>query len=162
ERVTLLGLLEPGQRERVRKRLSQRRIGTGKPLFQQGEPADALFLVDSGRVRVFVADRSGQERVLRFAGPGDVVGEAAFMAETAQATRAVAVENSTVLRLAREDFDALLANDDNVLRYLASVIAERQAQANARLAAESAADDGLPQRGYVTALYSPRGGAGVT
>src|SRR5207237_5403640 len=49
-----------------------------------------------------------------------------------------------------------------VLRYLANVIAERQAQANARLAADAAPEEARASRGYVTAVYSPRGGAGVT
>src|SRR5207253_5194362 len=40
--------------------------------------------------------------------------------------------------------------------------AERQAQANARLAAETAPEESRAARGYVTAVYSPRGGAGVT
>lgn len=163
ERVPLLALLEPELRERVRKRLSQRRVGAGKPLFRVGEPADELFIVDSGRVRVFVvADRGGQERVLRFSGPGDVLGESAFMAETPHMTNAVAVTNASVWRLARADFDALLGKHDGLLRYLASIIAERQSQANARLAAESTPEDARVQRGYVSAVYSPRGGAGVT
>ena len=106
--------------------------------------------------------RAGQERVLRFNGPGDVLGEAAFMAETAHATTAVAVDDAAVWRLARADFDTLLGSNDKVLRYLATIIADRQAQANARLAAESAPEDPRAQRGYFTAVYSPRGGAGVT
>jgi CRP-like cAMP-binding protein len=162
DRTPLLALLEPDLRQRVRKRLNRRKIGSGKPLYRQGEPADALYLVESGRFRVFVGERVGQERVLRFLGPGDLVGEAAFMADTPHVTNAVAVADASVWRLARTDFEALLGKHDGLLRYLASVIAERQSQANARLAAESAPDETRSQRGYVTAVYSPRGGAGVT
>src|SRR5919197_5205488 len=97
-------------RGRVRKRLAQRRVATGRALFRQGDAADALYLIESGRLRVFVVDRAGQERVLRFAGPGDIVGEAAFMAETPHASSAVAVDDARVWRLARADFDALLAD----------------------------------------------------
>src|SRR5205823_800245 len=77
-------------------------------------------------------------------------------------TSAVAVENASVWVFSRADFDALVARHEGVLRYLATVIAERQAQANARLAVESAPDEARALRGYVTAIYSPRGGAGVT
>jgi CRP-like cAMP-binding protein len=162
DRVPLLALLEPDLRGRVRRKLSQRRVSAGRALFRQGEPADALYLVESGRFRVFVAGRGGQERVLQFVGPGDVLGESAFMAETPHVTTAVAVDASKTWRLERADFDALLASHEPVLRYLASLIAERQAQANARLAAEHAPEEARALRGYVTAVYSPRGGAGVT
>ncbi len=162
DRVPLTALLEPELRQRVRKRLSHRRIGAHKPLFRVDEPADALYIVDTGRFRLFVRDPRGQERVLRFSGPGDILGEAAFMADTPHVTNAVAIDNASVWRLARADFDTLLGSNDAVLRYLASIIAERQAQANARLAADTAPDESRAQRGFVTAVYSPRGGAGVT
>jgi CRP-like cAMP-binding protein len=162
DRTPLLALLEPDLRQRVRKRLNRRKIGAGKSLYRQGEMADALYLVESGRFRVFVGERAGQERVLRFLGPGELAGEAAFMAETPHVTNAVAVDDASVWRLTRTDFEALLGKHDGLLRYLASIIADRQSQANARLAAESAPDETRSLRGYVTAIYSPRGGAGVT
>src|SRR5712691_4470694 len=162
DRTPLLALLEPDLRQRVRKRLNRRKIGSGKPLYRQGETADALYLVESGRFRVFVGERVGQERVLRFLGPGELAGEAAFMAETPHVTNAIAVDDASVWRMARTDFEALLGKHDGLLRYLASVIADRQSQANARLAAESAPDETRSLRGYVAAIYSPRGGAGVT
>ena len=158
----MLALLEPDLRQRVRKRLTRRRIGAGKPLFRQGEPADALYLVDSGRFRIFVGERVGKERVLSFLGPGEIVGEVAFMADTPYVTNAVAIDDSSVWRLARADFDALLSHHEGLLRYLASVIAASQSKANARLAADSAPDETRALRGFVTAVYSPRGGAGVT
>ena len=71
----------------MRKRLGHRRIGSGKPLFRQGDPADTLYVVESGRFRVFVGDRAGHAHVLRFVGPGEVLGEDAFMAETPQVSQ---------------------------------------------------------------------------
>ena len=138
DRAPLLALLEPSLRQRVRKRLNRRRVGAGKPIYRVGDPSDELFLIESGRVRVFVGERVGQERVLHFVGQGEIIGESAFMAETPHVTTAVAVDNVSAWGLARSDFDALLGKHDGALRYLGSIAAERQAQANARLAAETA------------------------
>jgi CRP-like cAMP-binding protein len=162
DRAPLLALLEPDLRQRLRKRLNRRRIAAGKPIYRLGDPSDELFLIESGRVRVFVGERVGQQRVLHFLGPGEIIGESAFMADTPHVTSALAVEPVLVWALARADFDALLGKHAELLRYLGSVAAERQSQANARLAAESAPDESRAARGYVTAVYSPRGGAGVT
>lgn len=157
-----LALLEPDLRQQVRKRLARRRVPAGKALFRPGDAADTLYLIESGRFRLAMSQRASIERVLQFLGPGEVVGEAAFIAETPYVTSAVAIEDATVLSLARADFDRLLGSHDRLLHYLASLIAERQARANARLAAESAPDEARALRGYLTAVYSPRGGAGVT
>src|SRR5919202_1124063 len=108
-----------------------------------GRAGDALYLVESGRFRVFMAERPGRERVLQFLGPGEIVGEAAFMAETHHVSGAEAVENASVLRLTRADFENLLGRHEAVLQYLATLIARRQEQANARLAAESAPEEML-------------------
>lgn len=163
EGVPLLALLDPDLRTRVRRKLTRRTISAGKPLFRQGDPATMLLMLVSGRVRVFLGgERVGSERVLRFVGPGELVGEAAFMADTPHVTSAVAVDKVTVLSLARADFDNLLSGNERLLRYIAGVVAERQAQANARLAADSAPEEHRALRGYVTAVYSPRGGSGVT
>lgn len=162
ERSPFLSVLEPELRERVCKRLTRRRLESGKLLFRQGEPADELYVVESGRLRLYVSERPGHERVLQFLGPGQIVGEAAFIAETRYVTSAIAIEDGSVWRLSRADFDSLLGKHDAMLRYLAGVIAERQAEANARLAAESQPEETRALRGFVTAVYSPRGGAGVT
>jgi CRP-like cAMP-binding protein len=162
DRAPMLALLEPDLRQRVRKRMTQRRIGAGKPLFRHGEPADALYLVGSGRFRILMGERAGKERVLSFLGPGEVLGEVAFMADTPYVTNAFAVDDSSVWRLARADFDALLSQHEGVLRYLGSLLGGGQSIANARLAADSAPDETRALRGFVTAVYSPRGGAGVT
>lgn len=155
--------MDPALRVRVRRKLTRRRVSAGKAVFRQGEAASALYVLVSGRVRVFLGgDRPGTERVLRFCGPGDLVGETAFMANTPHISSAIAVDDATVLALARPDFEVLLSDQEPVLRYIAAVVADRQAQANARLAAESAPEEQRAMRGYVTAVYSPRGGAGVT
>ena len=162
DRAPLLALLDPELRKRVRKRLSRRRVASGRLLYSQGDTPDALYLVDTGRFRVFISERGGHERVLQFVGGGEVMGEAAFIAETPYVTSAAAMEDSSVWRLARADFEALLGKHDGVLHYMAALIADRQARANARLAADTAPEDMRALRGYVTGVYSPRGGAGVT
>src|SRR5207244_1938649 len=73
-----------------------------------------------------------------------------------------AIDASSVWRLARADFEALLSQHEGMLRYLGSLIGGIQSTANARLAAETAPDEARALRGFVTAVYSPRGGAGVT
>jgi CRP-like cAMP-binding protein len=47
-------------------------------LLDEGDRSDSLYLVRSGRVKVFVADANGRELLLSIAGPGEYFGEIAF------------------------------------------------------------------------------------
>src|SRR5579859_2816316 len=116
DRIPLLALLEPALRREVRQRLTRRRIAAGRPVFRQGEPAETLYLIDSGRLRVAMGERAGRERVLQFLGPGEIVGEAAFMASAVHISSAVAVDETMVWQLARRDFEVLLGEHHAALR----------------------------------------------
>ncbi len=47
-------------------------------LIQEGDDSDGLFIVLSGRVKVYVANESGKEAVLNEHGPGEYIGELAL------------------------------------------------------------------------------------
>ncbi len=46
-----------------------------KAIFSQGEPADAVFYIQQGRVRISVLSRQGKEATIALLGPGDFLGE---------------------------------------------------------------------------------------
>jgi len=53
----------------------RRSIARGTVFIHEGERSDSLFVILSGRVKVFVADNDGREMVLDTYGPGRYVGE---------------------------------------------------------------------------------------
>ncbi len=84
--------------------LQEEQYEFGDILVRQGEPADAFYVLTSGRARVVKQDHNGDEIVLATLKPGDSFGEAA-LAEGG--TRTASVRCSTaveVLRLDRDDF----------------------------------------------------------
>ncbi len=44
-------------------------------VLTEGEMGDALFLIHSGKVKVFIGDQEGREMILKILGPGDFFGE---------------------------------------------------------------------------------------
>jgi HlyB family type I secretion system ABC transporter len=84
--------------------LQEEQYEFGDILVKQGDPADAFYVLTSGRARVVKQDHNGNEIVLATLKPGDSFGEAA-LAEGG--TRTASVRCSTaveVLRLDRDDF----------------------------------------------------------
>jgi CRP-like cAMP-binding protein len=84
----------------------KRVLAAGEKLFEEGEAADAGFLVSSGAI-LLTAGGEGRER-RRVAGQGALIGEKAMIAEVLRPTSARAMESSTVLRIPRTIFHRVL------------------------------------------------------
>ncbi len=86
----------------------------GDTLFFEGDPAHALFIVGSGRVKVFKMSPDGKEQILMIADPGDSFGEAAMFSGRRFPASATALEKTEVLMVNREKFLGILKRDPNL------------------------------------------------
>ncbi|QIK72944.1 Crp/Fnr family transcriptional regulator [Propioniciclava coleopterorum] len=77
-RVPAFAQLDPALQDALGALAMPRRLRRGTVLQRAGDPPAGLFVVHTGRLRVERIDTSGRRRLLRVAGPGDVVGEHAF------------------------------------------------------------------------------------
>jgi CRP/FNR family cyclic AMP-dependent transcriptional regulator len=88
---TLLEKITVGKRE-----LSFRK---GEEVFSQGEPADAIYFIQTGRVKITVVSAGGKEAVLAMLGPHDFFGEGALVKQSLRVSTAKTLEPSTVVRI---------------------------------------------------------------
>src|SRR6476660_8666804 len=70
----LLAWLKPRERELVLSQGRRRVLNRGQTLFSQGAPHEGIYLVESGRIRVFYMAPSGREITLAYWNPGNFVG----------------------------------------------------------------------------------------
>jgi CRP/FNR family transcriptional regulator len=88
-------------------RCVSRQVSNGHLLFTAGEPCRGLYLVVAGSVRVYRTSDAGREQVLHVEGPGRPVAELPLFDGGPYPASAITVEPSTLLFLARSDFEAL-------------------------------------------------------
>lgn len=79
------------------------RFKRGQAIFHAGLPAHSLFIIHTGRVRVFRTCRNGEEQVLRLLGPGELIGYRPIFSNEPYVASAEAVEDSTICVVPRED-----------------------------------------------------------
>jgi CRP/FNR family transcriptional regulator, cyclic AMP receptor protein len=77
-------------------------FGKGETVFSEGEKADAIFFVRTGKIKVAVVSSAGREAVLSVAGPRDFFGEECLTAQVVRADTASALEPTTVCRIEKE------------------------------------------------------------
>jgi CRP/FNR family cyclic AMP-dependent transcriptional regulator len=78
-------------------------LPAGTTLFNAGEPGESLFVVSSGDVELFIRDTAGQKIVLTVAGEGEIFGELALLDRGARTATAVALVDTELLELDRDD-----------------------------------------------------------
>jgi CRP/FNR family transcriptional regulator, cyclic AMP receptor protein len=83
-------------------------------VFRKGDPGDAMYLIDIGKVRISVTDTEGQTVNLAELGPGDFFGEMAMLDGQGRSATATAMEDARLAKLTREDFLQFMRNDPRV------------------------------------------------
>src|SRR5438874_1257550 len=142
KRTEVFGRLADRELRRLEKLFRERRVQRNQLLFQQGDPADSLYLVVSGRIRISAADQAGHHKVLAFAGPGEVVGEMGVLSGEPRSATALATDDAQLLQLRKSDLDVLLATDLELMRDLARVIARRREATQQRALDEAFVGEG--------------------
>jgi CRP-like cAMP-binding protein len=86
------------------------KLESGKELFHQGEAGDAMYLIDHGRLGVFIEAAGATQEVKRIAEikEGDIVGEMALLGGGTRSATVTAETDVDGMRIEKEDFDHLL------------------------------------------------------
>ena len=117
--------------------LTESRVAEGETLFFQDDPGDALYLIRSGRVAVVIAGSQGEEIVVDTLEAGDFLGEMSIFEHEPRSATCRAQEDSTVLRLNEDDFNALITEQPDVaidvMHKMVGVMAERLEDSGALL-----------------------------
>jgi len=71
----------------------------GAKIFSQGDPADSVYFVQTGRIKITVVSATGKEAVLAMPGPHQFFGEGALVKQTLRVSTAATLEPSTVFRV---------------------------------------------------------------
>jgi CRP/FNR family cyclic AMP-dependent transcriptional regulator len=107
-KLALFSGLSDSELEALADRLGKRTFGRGVIIFHKDSPGDTMYIIESGMVRIFILSESGQELSVRVYGTGEVFGELSMLDGLPRSAGAIAMEETQVLTLQREDFLELL------------------------------------------------------
>lgn len=71
-------------------------------VFKQGDPADAVFYLETGRIELTIVSNQGKEAVIALLGPGDFFGEGCLSGQPRRLASAVAITASTLIRIEKK------------------------------------------------------------
>ena len=101
--VELFEHLGDEDRRRLAEAVDVRRLDAGEILFRAGEPGESLYIVRSGEVELFVRDNAGQKIPLTIACSNQIFGELALLDRGPRTATALALSETELLELDRDD-----------------------------------------------------------
>ena len=111
----------------------------GEFLFQQGDPGDSFFVLETGGVELAISHAEGQEEKLSNRRPGEIMGEMALASGSPRSFFARATEPTTLFRIDRVGFDEMVDNPRLARRVLES-LAKDQRVLDLRVSAQGRLD----------------------
>jgi CRP/FNR family transcriptional regulator, cyclic AMP receptor protein len=112
--VPLFASLDDEATRELRSLLRTRDVATGIALFRTGDDGDAMYLIESGRVRIAVTDEDKKEIVLAELARGDFFGEMAIIDGKQRSADAVIAEDARLAVLSRDNFLRFIRNNPMV------------------------------------------------
>jgi len=109
---------------------SRRRYPKDTVVFFENEEGDSLFMILEGRIKVTILGDDGREIILTMLGEGDLFGEMALLDNEPRSATAIAVEESELLLLQRNDFQSVIQEHPGISAALIKVLSNRLRRAN--------------------------------
>jgi len=112
--VPLFASLEDDEVRDLRSLLRTREVPVDTELFHAGDLGDAMYLIESGRVRITINDDENKEIILAELAQGDFFGEMAIIDGKQRSASATVSENAVLAVLSRDDFLRFIRNNPGV------------------------------------------------
>jgi CRP/FNR family transcriptional regulator, cyclic AMP receptor protein len=131
-------------------------------ILAQGDPGEALYLLAAGQVKVVLIHEDGREVILSVLGVGAFFGEMALLDQEPRSAHVVAMTDSLLLQLRREDFQARLRSGPEVAIALLRELSRRLRRADETIASLMLLDVNGRIANLLLELASEEGGERIT
>jgi CRP-like cAMP-binding protein len=131
--IELFAELNEGELQEVASHAQIKKTPTDTTIFYEGDPADAVFVVVNGRVKVVTTSSDGKEFILTVLGAGQVFGEMGLLEAAPRSASVITITEVELLIIKREDFDRLIQNSPAISRKLMAILSRRLRRANSKM-----------------------------
>ena len=123
--VPLFASLDDDAARDLRNLLSDKTVPQNTRLFRQGDKGDAMYLIESGRVRISIRDEEEQEVILAELAQGDFFGEMSIIDGRQRSADAKVIEDARLAILSREAFLSFVRSNSDVALEMLSALTDR-------------------------------------
>ncbi len=106
--IPLFQSLAPAQKKIIHSLIKAKHYSRGETIYRPGETADSLYVLKSGKIRVYRLSDSGKEQLIRIVTPGEFTGELALFKKGVYEAFTEALTDCSICAIKHTDFRELL------------------------------------------------------
>lgn len=133
KRVPLFSDLADGELARFSDVIREREYPKNSVILFEDDPGDALYIVSTGQVKVVLIGEDGREVILSVLGDGDFFGEMSLIDDEPRSAHVIAMKDSQLLVLRRDDFQSRLQETPTIALKLLKVLVQRLRRADEKI-----------------------------
>jgi CRP/FNR family cyclic AMP-dependent transcriptional regulator len=131
--IPLFSQIRESDLERIAQAARERTYPKNSVILFEDDPGDALYVVVSGQVKVVLSAEDGREVILSVRAQGDFFGEMSLIDKEPRSAHVIAMEDSKLLVLRREDFQKILVEMPQIALGLLRAMCTRLRQADDKI-----------------------------
>lgn len=131
--IPLFAALSEEDRSRLANTMQTRSFESNKTLFWSGDKGGEFYIIQSGKVELFLQDEGGKESILARLGPGEYLGELSILDGQPRTATCRALTEVTALTLSRDAFLEFIATHPMAATHLLETLGRRQRETLAQL-----------------------------
>ena len=132
-KVPLFSDLSEAELARFAEVTREREYPKNSVILFEDDPGDALYIVSAGQVKVVLIGEDGREVILSVLGDGDFFGEMSLIDDEPRSAHVIAMRDSQLLVLRRDDFQAQLVAQPKIGLKLLRVLVQRLRRADEKI-----------------------------
>jgi CRP/FNR family cyclic AMP-dependent transcriptional regulator len=117
----------------VRAVASEKTYPKNAVVLTEGEMGDSLYMIQSGKVKVFIGDEEGREIILKILGPGDFFGEMSMIDKEPRSASVTTMEPSAFLVLTHAAFEKCVEQAPRIGNMVMRILAHRVREADRKI-----------------------------
>jgi CRP/FNR family cyclic AMP-dependent transcriptional regulator len=123
------------ERKNLASRAYQWQAAKGEAVFLPGQPANTVYILKEGKVKLAACAGDGRENIINILYPGEIFGELALADEGKRNALAVTLEPSFICAVALDHFQEVLERNPNFNLQITKMIGKRLSKVQSRLTA---------------------------
>jgi len=125
ERIAFFSCYTNEELSKVERLIAFKRFKKNTIILHEDETKNFMYIVFSGKVKVMQTSLEGKEQIVAIHRKGDFFGEMALLDGKTQPATVIAMEDTTVGLIAKNDFEKYFLNNYDFLKQIISMLCER-------------------------------------